>query len=140
MAKIYVKKELGTKVQQLRHYFDVVTASDKGIIMMTRDDWDKVKKYISKIDQEMTNKGVELDFLECRSLWSDCFWVCCYNDENDSFWAIAHHDMFIRVCRVCKVQPILLETNFSIPLMLYHDVWGAKPGIRFNFEIEVEDN
>lgn len=29
MAKIYVSTELGTKVQQLRHYFDVVTASDK---------------------------------------------------------------------------------------------------------------
>lgn len=138
MAKIYVKEELGTKVQQLRNSFDVVTASDKGIIMLTRDDWNKVCDYISATDDK--TQGLHLDFLECESLWADCFWICCYNDDEDSFWAIANHDMFMRVCRVCKIQPILLECPYSIPDELFSNAVGSKSWGSYNFEIEMEDN
>lgn len=140
MAKIYVKQELGTKVQQLRHYFDVVTASNKGIIMLARDDWNKVCAYINNIDNEILHKGLHLDFLEAESLWADCFWICSYNDDEDSFIAIAHHDTFMRVCRVCKVQPILLECSYNIPNELFNNHTGSKPWYEYNFEIEVEDN
>ena len=139
MAKIYVSTELGIKVQQLRHYFDVVTASDKGIIMLARDDWDKVCEYINKIDQETSDKDLHLDFLEAESLWSDCFWVCCYDDEK-SFHAIANQHTFMKVCKVCHVQPILLETSFSIPGALSKGTLCGKPELDYNFEIEVEDN
>ena len=140
MAKIYVAPELGTKVQQLRHYFDVVTASNKGIIMLARDDWNKVCEYISKVDEELLRKDVVLDLLEAHCLWAECFWVCGYDNDAQSFHAIAHHHTFMSVCRACKVQPILLETCFSIPHMLSSDVCCVKPQGSFNFEIEVEDN
>ena len=138
MAKIYVKPELGTKVQQLRYLFDVVTASDKGIIMLTRDDWNKVCKYIADVDNKI--QDLHLDFFEADSLWTTCFWICSYNDDADSFMAIANHDMFIRVCNACKVQPVLLEYCYSIPNELFTNGVGCKPFGKNSFEIEVEDN
>lgn len=140
MAKIYVNSVLGTKVQQLRHYFDVVTASDKGIIMLTRDDWNKVCEYISNIDQGTSDKGIELSFFAGGCLWAECFFVCCYDDEKKSFHAIANHHTFVKVCRACHVQPILLEVSYNIPFFLNQDLCGGKPVLDYNFEIEVEDN
>lgn len=140
MAKIYVKEELGTKVQQLRNYFDVVTASSKGIIMLTRDDWNKVCKYIADFDDKYTKDCNATSFLGESSLWTICFWICCYNDDEDSFWAIADHDMFIRVCHACGVQPVLLECIYNIPDELFSNAVGCKPLGKYNFEIEMEDN
>lgn len=138
MATIYVKEELGTKVQLLRQHFDVVTASNKGIIMLTRDDWNKVCKYIADIDDKI--QGLHLDFLDAECLWTECFWICCYNDDNDSFWAIVNHDMFMHVCHACKVQPVLLECAYDIPTELFSNAVGCKSWGKYNFAIELEDN
>lgn len=138
MSKIYVKEELGAKVQLLHQHFDVVTASDKGIIMLTRNDWDKVCNYISAFDEK--TQGLHLDFFECESLWTTCFWICNYNDDEDSFMAIFNHDMFMRVCHTCKVQTVLLECPYDIPTELFLNNVGGEPRGKCTFEIEVEDN
>ena len=106
--------------------------------MLTRDDWNKVCKYITDIDDKIVD--LHLDFFDCESLWADCFWICGYNDDEDSFWAIANHDMFMRVCYTCKVQPILLECAYSIPDELFNNDVGCKSHGKYNFEIEMEDN
>lgn len=106
--KLYLRKDLVSRVNELKQYYSVITASNRGIFMMTTKEWSKVCDYIGTFDSILDNLGISLGFLDCDHLWSECFSVYYNEDETKSFWGINSHKTFINVCRGLNVYPVVI--------------------------------
>ena len=106
--KLYLRKDLASRVNELKQYYPVVTASNQGIIMLTTKEWSAVTDYITTLDSSLENLGISLDFLDCCNLCSECFCVYYNEDETKSFWGINSHETFVKVCRGLSIYPVVI--------------------------------
>ena len=118
--KLYLRKDLANRVNELSMFYPVVTASNQGIIMMTTKEWSTVTDYITTFDSKFKELDIDLDFLDCASLWSECFCVYYNEDETKSFWGINSHETFVKVCRGLNVYPVVIPYD-DIPWCFMKD-------------------
>lgn len=105
---IYLRKDIAGKVNELSKLYPVITASNKGIIMMTNKDWSSVVDYITTTDDCLRARDIDLSFLNCCSLWAECFCVRVNEEKDKSFCGINSHEVFIKVCRGLSIFPIII--------------------------------
>jgi hypothetical protein len=142
--KLYLRKDLASKVNELKQYYSVITASNQGILMMTTKEWSVVTDCINTTDSNFKDMksllDINLDFLDCCSLWAECFCVYYNEDETESFWGINSHETFVKVCRCLNVYPVVIPYD-DIPWCFMKDFISTENPEPSVFEaIEFIDN
>lgn len=141
--RVFVPDSVGSVVHKLKVYYPIITASDNHIIMLTKDDWDRVLSFIEEVDDKSTKFHVPLPF--DGGLWGECFWVV-WNDELEkknedcSFWSVCDEHLFLKVCHYIKVSPVLLPMSFSIPWHFSHNDMCIEESHYCNDPIDLLDN
>ena len=128
--EVFVPKPVGDQVHQLESQYPVITCSDKHIIMMSTDDWNKVIKWISDVSDLDSPTFID-------GLWGTCFWIV-WNEEKDcSFWSIYDEHVFVLMCQQLRVCPILLPVSFSIPQCFQHNEFCVEESYHCDVSIDL---
>ena len=128
--KVFVPKYVGEQVHYLKSHYPIVTCSDKHIIMMRADDWNKVIGWISDVSDLDSPTFID-------GLWGTCFWVVCNEEKDESFWSIYDEHVFLLMCQQLRVCPVLLPMSFSIPQYFRHNEMCVEESYHCDTAIEL---
>ena len=134
-------------VRALKQVFDVTIVSDKGLVFMYRDDWQRICGFISEYDECVFNLHHRHNpLMDKYNMWSECFLVVYDKSEDYSAHAICNFEQFHILCRAAEITCVLLpmyDLTHLIPECNAHDNQQAL-GCYFEHNgdqfIEVEDN
>lgn len=133
-------------VRTLQQAFDVTIVSDKGLVFMYRDDWQRICGFISEFDEVIYNSHRHNPLINNYSMWSECFLVVSDKSEDYSAHAICNFEQFHILCRAAGISCVLLpmyDLTRTIPEYNAHDNHEAL-GLYLEHNgdqiIEVEDN
>ena len=133
-------------VRALQQVFDVTVISDKGLVFMYRDDWQRICGFISEYDECITNSHRHNLLTDGYNMWSECFLVVYDESEDYSAHAICNFEQFQTVCRAAGIPCVLLPTYDLVRnASLYNahnnnEALGCYVASRGDQIIEVEDN
>lgn len=143
--KFAISKSMARDVLTLQANYQVTLISDKGLVFMHRDDWNRICQIIDDCTQAMTKiKYNELADNFC--FWSECFIVALDESEDFSCHAIVNYEFFERCCRRCNIWTVLLPMWDLISYVRQFDAhhnnnaMGCYIESRGDVLIDVEDN
>ncbi len=137
---IYLRKDIAGKVNALSKLYPAITASNQGIIMMTTKEWSKVVDHITTLDDKLKEQDIVLDFLDCYSLWSECFCVYVCEEKDKSFWGIYNHETFIKVCKGLCIYPVVIPYEDIPCCFMKNFIYTEDPKLDTFEAIEFLDN
>lgn len=133
-------------VRALQQVFDVTIVSDKGLVFMYRDDWQRICGFISEFDECINNIHRHNPLTDNYNMWVECFLVVYDSSEDYSAHAICNFEQFSILCRVAGIPCVLLpmyDLTHAIPGYNAHsnnEALGCYIASRGDQIIEVEDN
>lgn len=145
--KLVISTEEYKLVRALQQVFDVTIMSDKGLVFMYRDDWQRICGFISEHDDCVYSLHHRHNpLMESFNMWSECFLVVYDRSEDYSAHAICNFELFQVLCRAASIRCVLLP---MFDLVSYardcdaHDnneAFGCYVASRGDILIDVEDN
>lgn len=146
--KYVVSSEEYKQVRALLQVFDVAIISNKGLVFMYRDDWQKICGYIGEFDECVYSlQHRHNPLMDSFSLWSDCFLVVYDKSEDYSAHAISDFELFNILCRIanitCVLVPYVYDITHYVTMFDAHEnqeAFGCYVASRGDQIIEVEDN
>ena len=135
-------------VRALQQVFDVAIISDKGLVFMYRDDWQRICGFMSEYDECVINNRSHSHnpLMNDFNLWPECFLVVYDKSEDYSAHAICNFELFQVLCRNACIPCVLLPTYDLINYVQgydankNHEALGYYDKSRGDQIIEVEDN
>lgn len=145
--KLIIGTEEYKHVRALQQVFDVTIMSDKGLVFMYRDDWQRICGFISEHDECVYNLHRSHNpLMESFNMWAECFLVVCDKSEDYSAQSICNFELFQTLCRAAGIRCVLLPMFDLISYAEGHDAhdnndaFGCYVASRGDQIIEVEDN
>lgn len=133
-------------VRALQQVFDVTVVSDKGLVFMYRDDWQRICGFMSEFDECIYNLHKHNPLMDNYNMWAECFLVVYDSSEDYSAHAICNFELFRILCRAASIPCVLLpmyDLTHVIPEYNAHsnnEALGCYVASRGDQIIEVEDN
>lgn len=133
-------------VRALQQVFDVAIISDKGLVFMYRDDWQRICGFISEFDECTSNSHRHNPLMDNYGMWTECFLVVYDKSEDYSAHAICNFEQFSILCRAAGIACVLLPMYDLVQSVQLYDAHDNKEALGFYIEshgdqiIEVEDN
>ena len=144
--KFVVDKTYYKHVRALQQVFDVTIISDKGLVFMYHDDWQRICGFISEFDEVVYNSHRHNTLTDNYNLWPECFLVVYDKSEDYSAHAICNFEQFSILCRAAMIPCVLLPmydlVNYVRQFDAHHnnDAMGCYIESRGDVLIDVEDN
>lgn len=135
-------------VRALQQIYDVTIVSNKGLVFMYRDDWQRICGFISETDECIYNLHHRHNpLMDKLNLWSACFLVTYDESEDFSCHAICDFGMFSRLCDAAEIHAVLLPYSYDITDLIRQcnahnncQALGVYRPDKGDILIEVEDN
>lgn len=106
--KLAIDLNVAKDVQALQKVYQITVISDKGLVFMHREDWQRICIMIDDCTQVLWDNKTNNRLAEQLCLWDECFMVAYDESEEYSCHAICNFDLFSLCCRRCYINCVLL--------------------------------
>lgn len=144
--KFAISKSMSRVVQELQKIFDVILISDKGLVFMCRDDWQRICSMLDDCSDILLNSYAKNTLADHFCFWGECFIVAYDESEDFSCHAICNFEFFSLCCKRCDIWIMLLPmwdlVNYVREFNAHqnNDALGCYIESRGDVLIDVEDN
>lgn len=112
--KLAVNLNIAKDTQALQKVYQITVISDKGLVFMHREDWQRICVMLDDCSQVLWDNKTNNKLAENFCLWNECFIVAYDESEDYSCHAICNFDLFSLCCRRCDINCVLLPIRDMI--------------------------
>ena len=144
--KFIIDQDMAHDVQELQKVYQVTLISDKGLVFMHKDDWQRICQLIDEYSDIIAQSKKQNTLTEWYTLCSECFIVAYDESEDFSCYAVVNFELFATCCRRCNIWLVLMPMWNLISYVrqfnahLNNDALGCYIKSRGDVLIDVEDN
>lgn len=143
--KLAIDLNRAQDVKALQNIYQVTVISDKGLVFMHRDDWNRMCDMLCKCTDILYEHKTDNELADNLCLWNECFIVAYDASEDYSCHAVCNFDLFSLCCRRCDINCVLLPMYDIISYVSLLNAHNNNEALGYysygkTTLIEVEDN
>ena len=106
--KFAINKSMAPQVIHLQKIYQVTIISDKGLVFMRQDDWNRICCMLDECSSILAKRHAHNTLSDNFCFWSECFIVAYDEEERVSCHAIVNFELFALCCKRCDIWLVLL--------------------------------
>lgn len=120
--KLAIDLSIVKDVHAIQKIYQITIISDKGLVFMHRDDWNRMCDMLCKCTDILYEHNTDNELANKLCLWNECFMVAYDKSDAYSCIAICNFELFSLCCKRCNINCMLLPTY---DLISYVNMYNA---------------